>query len=69
MVEELVAFFQESVPELTTGAVGILGTMLILAGIDARLLATLPGCAQGLIRLREIAGRLETPAGSGTGDG
>lgn len=38
LVEEVIAFFQESVPQLTTGAVGIVGTTLILAGIDARLL-------------------------------
>ena len=53
LVEEIVAFFQESVPELTMGAVGILGTILILAGIDARLLvACIAAAGAGSGRLR-----------------
>ena len=59
-------FLVYSIVVLVTGEseIGLVisGLIYLLAYIE--LLATLPGYAQELIRLREIAGRLETPAGA-----
>ena len=64
-------FLVYSIVVLVTGEpeIGLVisGLIYVLAYIE--LLATLPGYAQELIRLREIAGRLETPAGALEGEG
>ncbi len=68
LVEEIVAFFQESVPELTMGAVGILGTMLILAGIDARLLVACIALLALVVVVYAVTGRLNLRLNEGYND-
>jgi ABC-type multidrug transport system fused ATPase/permease subunit len=68
LVEEVVAFFQESVPELTTGAVGILGTMLILAGIDTRLLVACIALLVLVVIVYAVTGRLNLRLNEGYND-
>ena len=68
LVEEIVAFFQGSVPELTMGAVGILGTILILAGIDARLLVACIGLLALVVVVYAVTGRLNLRLNEGYND-
>ncbi len=68
LVEELVAFFQVSVPHLTTGAVGILGTVLILAGIDTRLLVACIALLVLVVIVYAATGRLNLRLNEGYND-
>ena len=68
LVEEIVAFFQGSVPELAMGAVGILGTILILAGIDARLLVACIGLLALVVVVYAVTGRLNLRLNEGYND-
>ncbi len=68
LVEELVAFFQESLPELTMGAVGILGTMFILGGIDATLLVACLALLALVVVVYAATGRLNLRLNEGYND-
>lgn len=68
LVEEIVAFFQESMPELTMGAVGILGTMFILGGIDARLLVACIALLALVVIVYAATGRLNLRLNEGYND-